>query len=293
LEQAANALRDRQAEYDRIYWDNRKLEGELARFGQELPRERVDQEAAALRAVESAEQDMAQAQVAYEQARQAEISGIQAAEAQLRDAQAGYDRLMAPADRDKLAAARAQVAQAEANLARLLGETRAGGLQAAEAEIANAQANLDRLTVGPREVDLAVALAQIQQAETTLKQAGLALEQATLTAPFAGTVAELNLKLGEVPDMTRAAIVLADLAEWQLETTDLTELSVAAVRVGAPAKLTFDALPGVELSGTVARIKPLGENKQGDITYTVVIVPDRQDERLRWNMTSAVAISPP
>jgi HlyD family secretion protein len=35
----------------------------------------------------------------------------------------------------------------------------------------------------------------------------------------------------------------------------------------------------------------LGENKQGDITYVATIPPDRQDERLRWNMTAAVSIA--
>jgi len=42
----------------------------------------------------------------------------------------------------------------------------------------------------------------------------------------------------------------------------------------------------------VVRIKAIGENKMGDITYTVVIQPDQHDERLRWNMTASVVIEP-
>jgi len=64
------------------------------------------------------------------------------------------------------------------------------------------------------------------------------------------------------------------------------------VREDASASVTFDALPGLTATGKVIRIKPLGENKQGDMTYTVVIQPDQLDERLRWNMTAAVAIEP-
>jgi len=56
--------------------------------------------------------------------------------------------------------------------------------------------------------------------------------------------------------------------------------------------MTFDAIPALELSGKVTHIKVLGENKQGDITYIVTVTPDRQDERLRWNMTASVAITP-
>jgi hypothetical protein len=37
-------------------------------------------------------------------------------------------------------------------------------------------------------------------------------------------------------------------------------------------------------------VEGLGITRQGDITYTVIVVLDRQDPRLRWNMTAAVAI---
>jgi HlyD family secretion protein len=55
--------------------------------------------------------------------------------------------------------------------------------------------------------------------------------------------------------------------------------------------MTFDAIAGLELTGRVSRIRPIGENKQGDITYVVRVTPDRQDARLRWDMTAAVSIT--
>ena len=60
---------------------------------------------------------------------------------------------------------------------------------------------------------------------------------------------------------------------------------------GDAATLTFDAIPGLELPGKVSRIKDLGENRQGDSTSTVVVKPDQQDARLRWNMTATVSIA--
>jgi HlyD family secretion protein len=42
----------------------------------------------------------------------------------------------------------------------------------------------------------------------------------------------------------------------------------------------------------VSRIKPLGENKQGDMTYVVIVGSEQVDPRLRWNMTASVAIEP-
>ncbi len=82
------------------------------------------------------------------------------------------------------------------------------------------------------------------------------------------------------------------MSRWQIETDDLTELSVVYLQEGDSVMIRFDALPGVELPGTVGRIKSIGENKQGDITYTVIIEPEEHDERLLWNMTAAVVIEP-
>ena len=285
LEKAANALRNAQDEYSRIMWDNKELE----KLPGDLPQELRDREAAAQRAVADGETALAQAQLTLEQARQAEITGVQAAEAQVRDAEARLEKLLSPADADARAAARAQVAAAQARLAQLTGGERQGNVAAAQAGVSAAEAQLAEIQSGPTEATLSGAAARVRGAEVSLKQAQLALEKATLAAPIAGTVAQLNLKVGEVP-AAGAAVVVADLSSWEIETEDLTELSVVRVREGDQVTVTFDALPGFELPGTVSEIKPLGENRQGDIVYTVVVKPNTWDERLRWNMTASVNI---
>ena len=64
------------------------------------------------------------------------------------------------------------------------------------------------------------------------------------------------------------------------------------MRIGNPVVLTFDGIPGLEIPGKVAMIRPYGEKKRGDITYTVTIAPERWDDRLRWMMTAQIAITP-
>jgi HlyD family secretion protein len=243
-------------------------------------------------AMHGAEVAVTQAQVAYDAARQAEVSGIQAAEQQVAQAQTDLDRLRAGADADELAAARAQVASSQASIDKLGGEQRGGTLEAAQASVDQAQAELDRLRAGAAKSDLAVAAAEVQSANAGLKLAEVALTEAELRAPFGGTIAALGLKVGEYIAAGTPVVHLADLSAWQIETTDLTELSVVSVHEGSPAAVTFDAIPGLELLGKVSRIRALGENKQGDITYIVTIAPDRQETRLRWNMTASVEIAP-
>jgi HlyD family secretion protein len=246
------------------------------------------QASAALRMAEATVQ---QAQVAYDTARQTEVSGIQLADQQVVGSQASLDKLRAPADANELAAARAHIASSQAALDKLGGEQRSGGLDAAQAMVDQSQASLDKLRAGASKNDLAVAAAEVQRAQAALQLAQAALDEMELRAPFNGVVAALDMKIGEYVTPGAPTIHLADLSTWQIETTDLTELDVGRVRVGSPVTMTFDAIPGLELIGRVSHIRPLGENKQGDITYVVTITPDRQDARLRWNMTVSASIA--
>ena len=58
-------------------------------------------------------------------------------------------------------------------------------------------------------------------------------------------------------------------------------MDVVKIREAMPVTITFDAIPGFELPGKVSLIKQFGENRQGDIVYTVVVTPDDQlNERI-------------
>jgi HlyD family secretion protein len=194
---------------------------------------------------------------------------------------------------DELAAARAEVADAQARLDKLRGEERSGAIAVAEAALAEAQANLARLKAGPTTAQIAEAEAEVRRATAALLAARTQLDEMTLRAPFGGLVAAVNIKPGEYVTPGTALITIGDPSAWQIETTDLTELSIVKVQPDALATITFDALPGVEMQGRVTRIRELGENRQGDITYRVIIAPNQHDTRLRWNMTASVAIGQP
>jgi HlyD family secretion protein len=69
----------------------------------------------------------------------------------------------------------------------------------------------------------------------------------------------------------------------------LTELDVVGLGPGKQVTLTFDAIPDLTLTGTVRYVRPIGGDRRGDIVYTVVVDPARQDTRFLWNMTAVVA----
>ena len=115
-----------------------------------------------------------------------------------------------------------------------------------------------------------------------------ALSSAELRAPFAGTVADLNVKAGEAVGAGLASATIADFSNWIIKTSDLTELDVVNIHEGQSVTVMLDALPGVALKGAVEAIGTTFSNNQGDITYEVTISLQESDPAMRWGMTTLV-----
>lgn len=205
-------------------------------------------------------------------------------------AKARYDAVTAPPKADQVAQANAAVKQAQAQLDRLMDPATAADMAEAEAAVRQAQAQLDLLKAGARQEEIAAAQAAVDQAEAGLQQAQAALGDTELRAPFAGTLAVLRVRQGEQVSPGVAVAEIGDLSGWQVETDDLSELDVVRVQPGQEVRVSFDAIPGLELTGTVERVQPKGEKKLGDMTYTAVIRLANADARLLWNMTAVVNV---
>jgi len=160
----------------------------------------------------------------------------------------------------------------------------------AKSKIEAARIKLERLASGPDSNALALAEARQQKAETDLKARQSDLNNLDLEVPFGGKVVDLNISVGEQVGPGQSIATLADFSRWIVETTDLTEINIADVKVGQTVTLVADALPGETFTGTVERISNVYEEKQGDITYTVRIALDQADEWLRWGMTFVVQL---
>jgi HlyD family secretion protein len=119
-----------------------------------------------------------------------------------------------------------------------------------------------------------------------------ALDGYDLKAPFAGTVADINVTAGQLVGPETWAVLVADLGQWYVDTSDLTELEVVKVTQGQPVTVTVDALPGVDLAGTVDRVGQSFSVQGGDVLYTVHIRLTKGDPQLRWGMTVEVTFEP-
>ena len=171
-------------------------------------------------------------------------------------------------------------------------------VQAAQANVAVAnaqrdiaQAQLDRLKAGATQAQIAAAQANVAQAEAGVQAAQAALNEATLIAPFAGTIAGINTEAGQVVGAGLPIVSMADLNAWEIDTDDLSEVDVINVQPDQAVTITFDALPGVKLNGKVLATTPKAQTKRGDVTYTVKIAIENPDPRLKWGMTGQVEIA--
>ena len=170
-------------------------------------------------------------------------------------------------------------------------------IQAAQSNVAAAaaqrdiaQARLDQLKQGATQAQIDAAKAGVAQARAALDAAQAAVKEATLTAPFAGTIAVINIEAGQVIGPGLVVASIADLDTWEVATDDLGEVDVVNVQPGQAVSITLDALPGVTLNGTVTSVTPRSVTKRGDVTYTVKIKIENSDPRLRWGMTAQVDI---
>jgi RND family efflux transporter MFP subunit len=132
--------------------------------------------------------------------------------------------------------------------------------------------------------------AKVQQAQVALELAQINLTESTLTAPFDGTIASIKVIPGEFVDADQAVIRLATLNNLQVETTDLSERDIANVKIGAPARISIEAM-NQTFDGKVVNISPIADIVGGDVVFKVTIVFKEQPQGLRWGMTAEVTIN--
>ena len=237
--------------------------------------------------LESAERALEIAQSARPQA------SVTSLQSELHATNAALDALLDFPDEGEVAQAEANLEVARAALADLQPDAQEIALARqqvddAELQVAKLEAGRDPLGEERREARLAAAATRITSSETALEAAQIALADTELRAPFGGAIVGLNVDSGEEVRPGQVVMSLADTSEWELVTVDLDELSVVNLAEGDIVSVSFDALPELEMSGTVSRISRFGEEIKGAVTYSADVRLSGTDPRLRWGMTASI-----
>ena len=161
-------------------------------------------------------------------------------------------------------------------------------LTSAQANVTDKQNSLNDLKAGANTLDVQSSQLSLQQKQNSLADAEQTLANYTIRAPFDGTLAKVDVKKGDTA--SSGAAVATIITQQQIAEITLNEVDVSKIAVGEKATLTFDALPDLQLTGSVATIDSIGTVTQGVVTYTVQIGFDTQDARIKSGMSVSAAI---
>jgi HlyD family secretion protein len=184
------------------------------------------------------------------------------AQAELTAAEAIYDAIAQGYDPEEVAIKKKQVEMAEMTLVQ-------------------AQKDIDDLAedIAMQELQVTSAAQAIEQAQQSVDLASLSLDEAqrqldeaTIIAPFDGTVAMVLVKEGDImpsPSMAPQAVVqLIDPGSLEL-VIEVDEIDIPLVRMGQEAVVTVDALQEVDFQGVISSVYPVPKEEGGVVLYSV------------------------
>ncbi|MGE5224483.1 MAG: efflux RND transporter periplasmic adaptor subunit [Omnitrophica WOR_2 bacterium] len=158
------------------------------------------------------------------------------------------------------------------------------------ANLAAAEARLELLKAQPFPEDVAVAQAAVDQAKIDVESAMARLGQATLVAPIDGTIVDTLIESHEYASAGTPVIQLSNTNDLIIQAT-MDEYIVYNLEIGDRVLMSFPALPGVSVQGTVTSMLPVQTATTTSTgQYTVFIGMISPPKTIRWGMTAEINI---
>ncbi len=148
-------------------------------------------------------------------------------------------------------------------------QTKDSAVLTAQNTVASAQAALDLKRAQARPADVQAAEAQILSAQGQVQAAQAAWENTVIRAPADGTITQVDVKVGELAQALKEALILQDVGNLHVE-ADVSEANIASLKTEQVVDITFDALgPDRHFSGVVQTINPGATVVSGVVNYKV------------------------
>jgi HlyD family secretion protein len=209
-------------------------------------------------------------------------------EAAVRQAQAAQQQAQA-----QLAQAKVQQANAEADLQRTEGLVAQQFVSPQALDGARTKAQSARVSTAAAQAALGTAQAAIAQAQAQVRVQQVNRDSTDIRAPFDGVVLVKNANVGDLitpfsnASGTSAAVVtMADMSTLEVE-ADVSESSVAKVKIDQPVEITLDAIPEVRFRGSVSRIVPTVDRAKATVMTKVRF--EQLDPRILPEMSAKVS----
>lgn len=139
---------------------------------------------------------------------------------------------------------------------------------------------------------MSIAKASVAAAKANQQVAEANLSQTEIRAPFDGIILTKNANVGDnitpfssAADSKGAVVTIADMSTLEVE-TDVSESNVGRLKIGQPAEIGLDALPGERFAGSIIRMVPTIDRSKA--TRLVKIKFDLIDPRVLPDMSAKV-----
>ena len=187
-----------------------------------------------------------------------------------------------------LESAKSSLKERELALKKLKGGADPADIASAERTIKEKEISLANLKAGTDPLDIQSQEMTLQLRRTALADAKEKLKEYTLSAPFDGIVAKIDVKQGD--PVSPSSVVATIITKQKIALLSFNEIDASKIKIGQKATLTFDAIEDVSITGKVAKVDTLGTVSQGVVTYNADIMFDTQDDRVKQGMSVSAEI---
>ena len=115
------------------------------------------------------------------------------------------------------------------------------------------------------------------------------MDQASIIAPFSGTITAINSLPGNLVNSGDVAVQLDDLSNLTVD-IDISQMDVNKISIGQPAELTFDAIPNAVYNGAVIEISEAGSASNEDAVFKVRVALTDPDDSIKPGFSATVSI---
>ena len=140
---------------------------------------------------------------------------------------------------------------------------------------------------------IASAKAAIAVAEANARNAQVAVDYTLIRAPFDGVIVSKSANVGDMvtpfssaADSKGAVVSMADMSTLEVE-ADVSESSLAKIKVGQPTEITLDALPDARFRGRISRMVPTVDRAKATVMTKVQF--EAIDPRILPEMSAKVS----
>lgn len=158
-------------------------------------------------------------------------------------------------------------------------------LRSLEANVQVQRSRLRTIQSGARAEDVEVAQSRVAETERALRVAEEQAANASVTAPFAGTVTKINAETGQSVGNLGVLTLVSVEPEIRI---DVDEANLSVLKVGQEAIISSDPFAENGFSGRVSELGAAVDQIRG--TITVKVIPDDPPDWLRPGQTINVNI---